>query len=59
MKYIVVLGDGMADRKLENLGNKTPLESASTPNVDTLAARCEIGMCKTVPDGMKDRKSVV
>ncbi|RXZ58256.1 cofactor-independent phosphoglycerate mutase [Candidatus Borkfalkia ceftriaxoniphila] len=58
MKYIVVLGDGMADRKLENLGNKTPLESARTPNLDALAARSEIGMCKTVPDGMKPGSDV-
>lgn len=49
MKYIVVLCDGMADRKLENLGNKTPLESARTPNLDALAARSEIGMSRPCP----------
>ena len=38
MKYIVVLGDGMADEPLESLGGKTPLEYASTPEMDRLAA---------------------
>ena len=34
MKYIVVLGDGMADYKVEELGNKTPLECAKKPNIE-------------------------
>lgn len=37
MKYIVVLGDGMADRPVPELGGKTPLEAAHKPNMDTLA----------------------
>lgn len=53
MKYVVVLGDGMADRPLEELGNKTPLEYAVTPTMDELAAKGEIGMVHTIPDGMK------
>lgn len=53
MKYIVVLGDGMADRPIESLGNKTPLEYAKTPTMDKLASMGEIGMVHTVPDGMK------
>lgn len=53
MKYIVVLGDGMADRPLEELGNKTPLEYAKTPVMDELASGGEIGMVHTIPDGMK------
>lgn len=53
MKYIVVLGDGMADRPLVELNNKTPLEYASTPMMDELASKGEIGMVHTIPDGMK------
>ena len=53
MKYIVVLGDGMADRPLEQLGDRTPLEAAKTPMMDQLAAAGEIGMVHTIPDGMK------
>ena len=52
MKYIVVLGDGMADEPLEELGGKTPLEYAATPRMDWLAARSEIGMTATIPAGM-------
>ena len=52
MKYIVVLGDGMADEPLEELGGKTPLEYAETPQMDALAKAGEIGMVKTVPEGM-------
>lgn len=53
MKYIVVLGDGMADEPIEALGGKTPLEYASTPNLDRLSKVSEIGMVHTIPDGMK------
>lgn len=53
MKYVVILGDGMADRPLEELGNKTPLEYAKTPVMDELASKGEIGMVHTIPDGMK------
>ncbi len=52
MKYIVVLGDGMADEPLEMLGGKTPLEYASTPQMDRLASQSEIGMAVTIPEGM-------
>lgn len=52
MKYVVVLGDGMADEPLEELGGNTPLEFAQTPMMDALAAQGEIGMVKTVPAGM-------
>lgn len=52
MKYIVILGDGMADRPIEALGNETPLAYAKTPMMDELAAKGEIGMVHTVPDGM-------
>lgn len=53
MKYIVVLGDGMADEPIESLGNKTPLEVAETPVMDELAKKSEIGLIHTVPNGMK------
>ncbi len=53
MKYIVVLGDGMADLPVPQLGDKTPLEYAKTPVMDLLAENAEIGMVKTIPTGMK------
>lgn len=53
MKYVVVLGDGMADEPIEALGGKTPLEYADTPTMDKLSAMSEIGMVHTIPDGMK------
>lgn len=52
MKYIVILGDGMADLPLEELGNKTPLQCAKKPNIDMLAKKGIVGMVKTVPDGI-------
>lgn len=51
MKYIVVLIDGMADHPLKELGGKTPLAYARTPNMDKMAARGLVGMVKTIPDG--------
>lgn len=51
MKYIVVLGDGMADYPRPELDNQTPLQYAKTPHMDSLAARGETGLVKTVPDG--------
>lgn len=52
MKYVVVLGDGMADEPLEVLGGQTPLAYAKTPVMDLLAKTGEIGMARTVPKGM-------
>lgn len=52
MKYVVVLGDGMADEPLEKLGGLTPLAYADTPMMDQLAGLGEIGMVHTVPEGM-------
>ncbi|SFF95131.1 phosphoglycerate mutase [Desulfotomaculum arcticum] len=51
MKYIVVVGDGMADYPRPELDNKTPLQYAVTPNMDLLAAQGKTGMVKTVPNG--------
>ena len=52
MKYIIVLGDGMADEPLEVLGNKTPLQVADKKAIDALAKKSEIGLAHTVPEGM-------
>lgn len=53
MKYIVVLGDGMADEPLAELNLKTPLMAANTPQLDLLAVKSEIGLAYTIPEGMK------
>ncbi|MDO4284992.1 MAG: cofactor-independent phosphoglycerate mutase [Eubacteriales bacterium] len=53
MKYVIVLGDGMADEPVEQLGGRTPLAAARTPVMDALAAQSEIGMTQTIPKGMK------
>lgn len=58
MKYIVVLGDGMADYPVPELGGKTPLQVANKPNIDLLARKGETGLVKTVPDGMKPGSDV-
>ena len=52
MKYIIVLGDGMADEPIASLDNKTPLECAKTPAMDALSKKGEIGMVHTIPEGM-------
>ena len=52
MKYIIVLGDGMADEPIPALNNKTPLEYANTPAMDALSKKGEIGLVHTVPTGM-------
>lgn len=51
MKYIIVLGDGMADEPLAELGGKTPLEAAETPVMDRLAREGRVGRFVTVPAG--------
>ena len=52
MKYIVVLGDGMADEPISELGGKTPMEAASTPVMDELASKGCLGTVQNVPAGM-------
>ena len=52
MKYIIVLGDGMADEPISTLNDKTPLEYAHTPMLDALSKKGEIGMVHTIPEGM-------
>lgn len=53
MKYIIVLGDGMADEPIAELGEKTPLEYAKTPYMDKISKKAKIGLAKTIPEGMK------
>ena len=58
MKYIIILGDGMAGEPLAELGGKTTLEAASTPMMDALASMGTMGLAKTVPAGMKPGSDV-
>ncbi len=51
MKYIILIGDGMADRPLKELGGKTPLQAAFTPNMDRLARKGRLGRVRTIPEG--------
>lgn len=52
MKYVVIIGDGMADMPIEELEGKTPLQKAFTPNMDRLAAEGILGRVRTIPEGM-------
>ena len=52
MKYVLILGDGMADRPIPELSGKTPLEYAKTPMLDELAKQSEVGLVSTIPEGM-------
>lgn len=58
MKYVVVLGDGMADYPNDKLGGKTPLMVANKPNIDWLCQHGELGLVKTVPEGLKPGSDV-
>ncbi|MDR0304113.1 MAG: cofactor-independent phosphoglycerate mutase [Chitinispirillales bacterium] len=51
MKFVIAVGDGMADEYIEKLGNKTPLEFADTPNLDLVAQKGICGMVNLIPDG--------
>jgi len=51
MKYIIIVGDGMADYPVESLGGKTPLMASRTPYMDWMASQGEVGLARTVPDG--------
>ena len=51
MKYIVIIGDGMADRPMDETGGLTVLQKAATPNMDWLAGKGELGMVRTIPSG--------
>ena len=52
MKYLVLIPDGMADEKVEALGNRTPMEAANKPNMNALAKKSLIGTVSNVPQGM-------
>ena len=58
MKYAVVLCDGMADYPVDMFGGATPMEMAKKPNMDRLASLAQVGLAKTVPDGMKPGSDV-
>ncbi len=58
MKYLVMLCDGMADYPVEQFGGKTPLMMAKAPFMQSLAQKAEVGVAKTVPDGMKPGSDV-
>ena len=58
MKLIYVAIDGMGDLPIESLGNKTPLESAETPNMDSLAAKGKTGLMYTVKKGVAPESDV-
>ncbi|MDP6612389.1 MAG: cofactor-independent phosphoglycerate mutase [Candidatus Hydrothermarchaeota archaeon] len=53
MRYIVIIGDGMADYPLEELDGRTPLQAADTPNMNRIAAQGRCGLLRTIPEGMK------
>jgi 2,3-bisphosphoglycerate-independent phosphoglycerate mutase len=52
MKYLLIVGDGMADYPVPELGNRTPLQAANKPNMDMIAAKGCSGLLRTVPDGL-------
>ena len=58
MKYIVLVGDGMADYPIEDLGGRTPLEVARTPSMDFIAQKGMLGRVKTIPDKMTPASDV-
>jgi len=58
LKYIIIVGDGMADYPVPELGNLTPLQVAHKPNIDSLAAKGRSGLLKTVPNSMSPGSDV-
>ena len=58
MKYVVMLGDGMADWPIKEMDNLTPLQKAVTSCMDSLSGKGELGLVKTVPDGMQPGSDV-
>ena len=58
MKYVVILGDGMSDYPVEELGGKTPLEVAKKPNIDYLCQNGEVGLVYNVPDNLSPGSDV-
>ncbi|MDP3804102.1 MAG: cofactor-independent phosphoglycerate mutase [Candidatus Omnitrophota bacterium] len=58
MKYAILVGDGMSDRPIPELDNKTPLEVAKIPNINAIVEYGRIGLVKTVPRGMKPASDI-
>lgn len=58
MKYAIIIPDGAADEPLKELGGKTPLEAANTPNMDRIAMQGRQGLARTVPDGFESGSDV-
>ena len=56
-KYVLLVGDGMADYPLADLDGRTALEAAHTPNMDRIAA-CRVGLVKTIPTGLSPGSDV-
>ena len=53
MKYLIILGDGMADEPIDALGGKTPLQAADTPNIDRIASLGQTGLFDSIPKGFQ------
>ena len=58
MKYAIIIPDGAADEPLAELGGKTPLEAAVTPNMDRIAAEGRVGLVRTIPEGFESGSDV-
>src|SRR5947209_163494 len=58
MKYAIIIPDGAADEPLAELGGKTPIEAAATPNMDRIATEGQQGLARTVPDGFESGSDV-
>jgi len=58
MKYCIVVASGMADYPVEELGGKTPLEAADTPNMDRISSEGRVGLVRTIPEGCPPESAV-
>lgn len=58
MKYIVLVGDGMADYPIHEFGDKTPLETAKIPNMNYIALNGKVGLIHTIPEGFSPASDV-
>ena len=57
-KYVIIIPDGAADEPLKQLGNKTVLEVAETPNMDKISTQGRQGLVRTIPEGMEPGSDV-
>jgi 2,3-bisphosphoglycerate-independent phosphoglycerate mutase len=58
MKYVILVGDGMGDYPIPELGGRTPLQAAAVPHLDDLARRGELGVARTIPEDMEPGSDV-